>query len=87
MIAFARMLVPAAEEAGIKVPEDPENFDESVYPYWNVFLTVQLGAPMPNWSAHWNNAKLIASLSDEEIRTITYQQLLDKGLEIGTPIP
>jgi hypothetical protein len=87
VIAFPGMLVAAAEKAGIKVPPNPEEFDSTEYPHWDVFLKVQIGAPMPSWTAHWDNAQLIGSLSDEEIKTITYQQLLDKGLEVGRPIP
>lgn len=83
MIAIPIMLVSPAEKAGMKVPEDPDNFKREDYTHFFIFLTVQLGAPMPYPSAHWDNAKLIASLSDEEVKSVTYQQLLDKGLAVG----
>jgi hypothetical protein len=85
MIAFAGMLVAAAEEAGMKVPEDPDNFDQEEFPHFDIFCKVQLGASMPSMSAHWNNAKLIAGLSDEKIKTITYTEILEEGLEVGDP--
>lgn len=78
MIVFASILASTAREAGIKVPDDPEKLDSKKYPHWNVFL----GASLPRWAALLNNAKLIASISDEEIKTITYQQLLNKGLKV-----
>lgn len=83
MIAFPIMAVAPAGEAGIKVPPDPDNYDPQDYPHFAVFCKVQLGAPMPNPSAHWENAKIVAGVSDADIMSITYQQLLDLGLSIG----
>ncbi len=83
MLAFPGMIAPAAEEAGIKVPEDLEEYKAIEYPHWAVFCRVQLGAPMPHASAHWDNAKVVASIPDKEIMIISYQKLLDKGLAVG----
>ena len=83
MIAFPGILAAAAEQAGMKVPPDAENFKPADYPHFHVFCTVQLGAPMPRPDAHWENAKLIASLGPRKIKTVTYQQLLDMGLLVG----
>jgi hypothetical protein len=87
MIAIPAMLAGCLSKYGGKVPSDPENFDPVEYPHYDVYLKVQLGASLPYASAHWDNAKLIAELSDEEIHTVTYEQLLDKGLAVGRPIP
>jgi hypothetical protein len=86
MIAFAGMLVDAAEKAGIKVPPNPDDFEREDFMHFFVFSTVQLGAPMPWPGAHWDNAQMIAQISDEEIRQITYQELLDRGLAVGGPV-
>ena len=83
MIAFAGMLIGPAKEAGMKIPIDADNFNPKKYPHFDIFCKVQLGAPMPWATAHWENARLIASLSDKEIKTITYPQLMEKGLAIG----
>lgn len=83
MIAFPGMLIMPAEKAGMKVPIDADDFDPKAFPHFDVFIKVQVGAPMPYWSAHWDNAKLIAKLSDEEIKIITYDQLLEKGFAVG----
>jgi hypothetical protein len=83
MIAFEGMLVAPATEAGMKVPEDPEDYDPEQFPHFDVYLKCQLGASMPNPSAHWNNAKLIAGYSDAKIKTLTYAELLEDGFEVG----
>ena len=83
MIAFPGLLAGPAEEAGMKVPEDPEDFDPKEFPHFSVFLKVQLGAPMPGPTAHWENAKVVASVPDDLIRLVTFKDLLDGGLSIG----
>lgn len=83
MLAFPGLIAPAAEQAGIKLPDDVENYDKSQYPHWHVFSAMQLGAPMPHACAHWDNAKVIATLDDTEILTITPEQLEEKGFAIG----
>lgn len=82
MIAFPGLLTAPAEVAGMKVPPDPDNFDPEEYPHFSVFLKVQLGAPMPDPSAHWENAKVVASVPEDKIHMVTYQELLDAGLSI-----
>ena len=37
MIALPIILVGPAEEAGMKVPEDIDNYDAKRYPHWHVF--------------------------------------------------
>ena len=83
MKAFPQMIAPAAEEAGIKLPSDLENYDKSLYPHWFVFCGTQLGKPMPYSSVDWDNAKVIASLDDTEILQVTPEQLEAKGFLVG----
>ena len=83
MLAFPEMIAPAAEEAGIKVPEDLENFDPKEYPHWLVFSKVQLGAPMPHASAHWENAKVVAKVPEDKIKLVTLKELEELGLAVG----
>lgn len=83
MIIFPFLLARAAEEAGMKVPEDTENFDAATFPHFWVFCQVQLGVPMePN--DHWENAKVIAAISEEEIKRITVGQLIERGFHCKT---
>jgi len=81
MIATASGLVSAAEDAGIKVPENLEDFDSDKYPHWHVFMAVQLGVPMPSPGCHFENAKIIAALSNKEALTIMMKQLREKGFQ------
>jgi len=87
MIAYPRVLVPAAEKAGIKIPPDPNEFDSEEYPHFHVLCIMQLGSPMPYWGVIWDNAQVVADCNDEEILEITAQQLIDRGFQIGKPIP
>ena len=87
MIAFPSMLVSPAKKAGMKVPDDLENYDKDKYAHFHIFEMCQIGAPMPYPSVAWDNAKVVASLSDEETDTITYKQLLEKGFQVGYSRP
>ena len=84
MIAFAGMLVKPAEEAGMKVPPDPDKFNAKDYPHFDVFCKVQLGASLPSPTAHWDNAKIIAKVPNNEIMKVTFADLLQRGLHIKT---
>jgi len=83
MIAFPSMLIYPAKNAGMKVPEDADNYDPNEFPHFHVFCTVQIGAPHPYAGCHFDNAKIIAALSDKEIKEITYEELMDNGFQIG----
>lgn len=83
MIAFPEMLVPAAVQAKMKVPDNPRSFDTSEYPHFQVFCNVQLGFGMPSPTAHWDNAQVIAAIPDSEIMSVTRAQLLDLGLQVS----
>lgn len=87
MFAFPSMLVNPAKEAGMKVPEDAENFDPHDFPHFQVYLIMQVGRPIPHTDSHWTNAKIIAAVPDDKIKELTVPELMALGLEIGRPIP
>lgn len=85
MLAFPSMLGSAAEKAGINVPnfenlEDDWHFDPEEFPHFHVFCIAQLGRPMVSMGEHWENAKVIAAIPDDEIRSVSLEYLLDRGL-------
>ena len=80
MIAMPAMLVNPALDAGINVPEDLEDYDPERFPHWYVFNMVQLGAPMPDANSHFANAKVIASVTDEDITKVTHHDLENMGV-------
>lgn len=81
MVAFPGMLIGPAQRANIKVPDDPNNYDENEYPHFFVFCQMQLGRSMPNPTSHWNNAAIIAKISDDEIRRVSYNDIINMGFE------
>lgn len=92
MIAFIGLLVNPALEAGIKVPpvdvvEDATKFKGEDFPHWMVYVTMQLGSPMPSPTSHWENAKLVAGIPDDQIRCVTPKQLYKMGFQSGNSRP
>jgi hypothetical protein len=81
MIAFAGMLENAAKLAGISVPEEPDNFEEhrNTHPHFYVFCATQLCRPVVSPGEHWNNAKIVALVPSDRIRTITLEELISAG--------
>jgi hypothetical protein len=84
MFAFPGMLVEAAIKAGMKVPNDPDSFDANEYPHFLVFCTVQLGTSMPYPGVHFDNAKVVASIPNDQITKVTLSDLISAGLCITT---
>lgn len=83
MFAFPGMLVPAAEKAGMKVPPDADNYEPNEFPHFAVFCILQLGRRMV-MGEHWENAKIIAAMSEEEVKTACLEDFLAKGLSWST---
>ena len=63
----------------MRVPKDPDNFDPNKFPHFHVFCILQLGRRMIP-GEHFDNAKVIASFSKDEIRKATLEDFLAKGL-------
>lgn len=87
MIVFPGMLVDAAVQAGIKVPDDVDSidnmtFDTMEYPHFLVFCIVQLARPVAYHGEHWDNAKVIARVPEDRIRLVTIEDLINDGLSI-----
>lgn len=82
MLVMESAIAKAAEDAGMKVPPaeqlDTVHWDEKEYVHFHVFCVAQLGRPCPP-GAHFGNAKIIAGLSDDEIKTISSEGLLKAG--------
>lgn len=83
MIAFIGMAAAAARAAGMKTPPDEElnTFNSSDYPHFYVYSNMQLGRRCPSSTSHWHNARLVAGISDDEIKTVTVGMLDQKGFE------
>lgn len=90
MMVFPSMLVPAAQSAGMKAPTEKEmdKFEKNwnnqkmkeKYPHFWVFCTLQLARPV-RWGEHWENAKVIAGIPEEKLKTMTLSDFIAAGLE------
>lgn len=86
VISKPEALAKIAKEAGIKVPEDINDFELTAdYIHFVIFMTVQKGEEMPYPSAALENAKMIAAIPDEEITTVSIENLIDRGFKFGPP--
>ena len=80
MIAFPVMLKGAAELAGMKVPPDLEKYSNSDYPHWHCFCVLQLGRAVTYHGEHWDNAKIIAAVPDDDIMKFSVKDFIALGL-------
>ena len=87
MFAFPEMIAPMAEQVGIKVPNELDNYDPNEYVAWHVFSTIQLGASVPYHSAPWDNAAIISAISEEELKVMLWENFELAGIRVGYPIP
>lgn len=78
MLAFPSMLTSAAKNADMAVPDNPDNYNPDEFPHFHVFCNMQLGVAMTA-GAHWENAKVIAQIPEENLRTVTAGEILDMG--------
>jgi hypothetical protein len=85
MIAFPEMLLDAAEKAGIKVPPhdfkgwDEKEWDTNEYSHWTVFCNLQLGKSVRYHGEHWENAKIIAEIPEDKIKTMMLEDFIRAG--------
>lgn len=84
MMAYPGMIADAAKKAGMKVPENPDGeWKVEEYPHFNIFCNVQLGRRI-RWGEHWENAKVVAAVPEDKLKTITLMELIEAGLEWAT---
>jgi len=83
MLVFPGMIAESARQAGMKVPADPDGkWSPEDYPHFHVFCNMQLCRSLADFGAHWDNAKVIAALSDEDVRKVTKDDLISRGFVI-----
>lgn len=83
MLAFPSMIVQHARKAGMTVPDNPNDFDPAEFPHFHVFCNVQLGRPLVYWDEPWGNARIVAAIPADQLRTTTLEDLLAKGLSFA----
>jgi len=83
MFAFPGMLVNAAEQAGMSFPPDADHFKPDVYPHFQVFCNAQLGRSFSSVEVVFVNAKIVAEIPEEDIRSTTFEHLRKNGFNFG----
>ncbi len=81
MMVFPEMLIPAAQEAGMSCPPNADDFKPEEFPHFHVFCVIQLGRAM-EWTEHWDNAEALTAIPESEIKTLTLNDLLERGLRV-----
>ena len=81
MIVFACALEEPARQAGIPVPKNSDCFNAEIFPRFELFCKAQLNRAMTSANEHWENAKVIAALPEEAIKTITVEGLRAAGFQ------
>lgn len=83
MIVSPALLTAAAEKAGISVPENPREYstqeNQEKHFHFFVFCMLQLARPLRHWGEHWDNAKVLAGFSKEELESKTVNDLIEAG--------
>lgn len=80
MLAFPSMLVPAAEKAGMAVPPEPNSFSKHDFPHFAVFCALQLGRRMNDFTEHWDNARIIAAIPVDQLKTMYLEDFINAGV-------
>lgn len=83
MLAFPEMLEAPAKQAGMKVPPNTERFSKLKFPHFHIFCKLQLNRRMKP-GEQWNNAKVIAAIPEKELKKMTLEDFIAKGLEWAT---
>lgn len=83
MFMFPGMFYNHIKDSKLKMPEDFENYDPEEYPHFHVFILTHLGQPI-DITALEDNANIIADIPENAIKSVTLNDLMEKGVVFGT---
>lgn len=83
MFMFPGMFYNHIKDSKLKMPEDFENYDPEKYPHFHVFILTHLGQPI-DITALEDNANIIADIPENAIKSVTLNDLMEKGVVFGT---
>lgn len=81
VFCFPEMFKVHIKDSNLKLPKDFEKYNREEYPHFYIFIELHCARPI-NINTLKDNANIIASISDEEIKKVTIEQLLKMGLWI-----
>lgn len=70
-------LVHAAQEAGIDVPPNHNDYDHNKYYQWHIFCLIQLDRPLKSSKSHYINAKIVAEKCNDATSYNDLKQLME----------
>ena len=76
---FPEMFRNHIDNSNLKLPKDFENFDPEKFPHFNVFILTHLGNTF-DVNDLKENANIIASIPEENIRKVSYKDLIAMGV-------
>lgn len=62
---------------------DESAWDKEDYPHFFIFCQLQLGRSMSSADQHWLNAKVIAGLDENKIKTMTFNDFVKAGVDMS----
>lgn len=83
MLMFPGMFYNHIKDSKLKMPEDFENYDPEEYPHFHVFILTHLGQ-LIDIAALEDNANIIADIPENAIKSVTINDLMEKGVVFGT---
>lgn len=83
MFMFPGMFYNHIKDSKLKMPEDFENYNPEEYPHFHVFMLTHLGQPI-DIAALEDNANIIADIPENTIKSVTLNDLMEKGVVFGT---
>jgi hypothetical protein len=82
MFMFPGMFYNHIKDSKLKMPEDFENYNPEDYPHFHVFMLTHLGQPL-DIAALEDNANIIAGIPKENIKSVSFSDLLEMGVIFG----
>lgn len=82
MFMFPRMFYTHIKDSNLKIPNDFENYNPEEYPHFHVFMLTHLGQPI-DITALEDNANIIAEIPEENIKGVSFNDLLEMGVVFG----
>lgn len=79
---FPEMFYNHIKDSKLKMPEDFENYNPEEYPHFHVFMLAHLGQPI-DIAVLEDNANIIAEISEENIKSVSFNDLLEMGVVFG----
>ncbi len=80
MIASKELLVSVAQQAGMQVPENLEQFDTYQFPYWTIFWMLQGDRPFMSWREPLRNAEIINGIPYDKLIHMNWEDFEKEGV-------